>query len=134
MTRPPKDTLRFEAAASAHRCARGMVVAGAARGNGVLVWLRSPDSIVAGEWSLLQRADTVSPRGATVGVRFSVAEVVRGVALDSGSVWVARAGPLFSVTARGSGLEAGGAGRVAVQAVFESVPVSADSAPCRAQP
>jgi hypothetical protein len=94
-----------------------------------VVWLRTPDSLMAGTWQLLQRGDTVSPRGATVGARFIVGDVAHGVALDSGTVAVGRADGAFSVTASGTGFEVG-AGRVALEASFEAVPVGPDTVPC----
>lgn len=94
-----------------------------------MVWLRTPDSLAAGTWQLLQRGDTASRRGATVGARFMVGDVAHGVALDSGTVAVGRTGGAFSVTASGTGLE-GAAGRVTVEASFEAVPVGPDTVSC----
>jgi hypothetical protein len=95
----------------------------------VVVWLRTRDSLVSGTWQLLQRGDTVSPRGATVGARFMVGDVAHGVALDSGAVVVARTGGAFSVTASGTGLEVA-AGRVTVDASFDAVPIEPDTVSC----
>ncbi len=137
VTRPPKDTLRFEALAEASRCAGdggGALIQGMREGNGVLVWLRFADSLGAGDWPLLQRGDTVSPRGAVVAVRFQAAGGAHGVALDSGTVTVTPQPDGLTVAARGSGLEAGGAGRVSVDAEFRGVLLRADTVPCRPQP
>ena len=142
VTRPPKDTVVFEAAASARRCgppppgSGGLVLQGASGGNGALLWLRFPpsDSLASGEWPMLQRADTGARRGAVVGVRFMLGEVAHGAALDSGAVSLTRAGQRLSVRARGVGLEVAGAGRVAVDASFEAVPLGDDTVPCHPTP
>lgn len=132
VTRPPKDTVRFTAPARASRCnaGPGLLLQGSTGGNGVAIWLRSPDSSASRPWPLLQRGDTVSPRGATVGVRFVVGDVAHGLSLDSGSVAVVGAASALTVMASGTGLE-GAAGRVAVQATFAAVPVGPDTVPCR---
>src|SRR5439155_26850084 len=99
--RPPKDTIRFEAPARARRCSAGpgsvgMLLQGSTGGNGVILWLRAGrgggDSLAAGPWPLLQRGDTVSPRGATVAVRYMLNEVAHGLPLDSGAVEVRQTG------------------------------------------
>lgn len=137
VTRPPRDTVRFEARATASRCGgaarAGLLIEGTERGNGVLVWLRYGDSLAGGEFPLLPRADAVASRGAVVAVRFVVGDVAYGVTLDSGTVAVTTARGLLGVTARGSGLEVVGAARVAVDAAFESVAVGPDAA-CQVQP
>jgi hypothetical protein len=137
VTRPPKDTLRFEAAAEASRCTGGgggAVVQGMREGNGVLVWLRFADSLGAGDWPLLQRGDTVSPRGAVVAARFQAGGSAHGVALDSGVVTVTPHPDGLAVAARGSGLEVGGAGRVSLDAEFRGLALRADTVACRPQP
>ncbi len=107
---------------------------GVSGGNGVIVWLRYHGSLASGDWPVLQRADTATAVGAVVGVRFVAGEVVHGVSLDSGAVSVQRVGSLISARARGSGLEVVGAGRVAVDASFEAVPLGSDSVPCMKRP
>jgi hypothetical protein len=57
-----------------------------------MAWLRTPDSIAAVTWPVLQRGDTVSPRGATIAVRYFLGDVAHGVVMDSGSVAVTRDG------------------------------------------
>jgi hypothetical protein len=126
--------VRFEAPARARRCSGsrgGVLVQGASGGNGVAVWLRTPDSIASGPWPLLQRGDTVTPRGASVGVRYSVGDYAHGTPLDSGAVRVTRTGGVVSLVARGSGLDAVGGGRLAVEATFNAVPLAADTISCR---
>jgi hypothetical protein len=131
--------VRFEAPARADRCgtgqpAGGVVLQGASGGNGVLVWLRYRDSLASGDQPLLQRADTMSPSGAIVAVRFVSGSAAHGVPLDSGTVSVTRTGSRLSARARGVGLEVAGAGRVTVDASFEGVPLGGDTVPCRAVP
>jgi len=110
------------------------VLQGVSGGNGIIVWLRYRDSLASGAWPVLQRSDTATAVGAVVAARFVAGEVARGVSLDSGAVSVQRVGSLISVRARGSGLEVVGAGRVAVDASFEAVPVGSDTVPCLKRP
>ena len=140
MTRLGKDTLRFDAPVRAYRCTGpraqirgGLLLQGVNGSNGVVVWLRTPDSITTGAWPLLQRGDTVSPRGATVGVRFLIGEAARGAPLDSGTVWVTRADSAVALVARGAGTETLTPTRLAVEATFDAVPVSPDTVSCRSQ-
>ncbi len=58
-------------------------------------------------------------------------DVARGFALDSGVVEVRATGPVLTVVARGTGLETAAAGRVAVEASFDVVPLETDTVPCR---
>jgi len=138
VARPPKDTIRFEAPARAQRCSGGTVrggllLQGSSEGNGVVVWLRATaaDSLAGGTWPLLQRGDTVSPRGATVGVRYLFHEVAHGLSLDSGSIEVRETTHALTVVARGTGLETMAAGRVALEASFDAVPLETDTVSCR---
>lgn len=137
VTRHPGDTVSFEAPALASHCSRpglGLLLQGSAGGNGVLIWLRSGDSLAAGEFSLLLRADTTAPHGATVAVRFMVGEAAHGLTLDSGAVSVTLAGASLSATARGSGLDPVAAGRVGLDASFASVPLATDTVECQVRP
>ncbi|HVH11112.1 MAG TPA: hypothetical protein VM736_15055 [Gemmatimonadales bacterium] len=135
--RAPHDTTRFDAPLRAYRCSRGgVLIFGVNGGNGVVVWLRSPDSIAPGPWPLLQRGDTVSARGAVVAVRFMAGEVAHGAALDSGVVRVSRVGGTggaVAVLAHGGGLEAVLAQRLAFEATFDAVAVGADTTSCQSR-
>lgn len=134
VARLPKDTVRFEAPARARRCSgsrRGILLQGASGGNGVAVWLRTPDSIASGPWPLLQRGDTVTSRGAIVGVRYTVGDYAHGAPLDSGAVRVTLTGGGVTLVARGSGLDGAAHGRLAVEATFDAVPLEADTVSCR---
>lgn len=141
VTRPPKDTTRFEAPARASRCSgrdssriHGVLLRGSRTGNGVVIWLRSPDTVASGAWPLLQRGDTASPRGATVAVRYMVKEIPHGLTLDSGAVDVRRDDRGLTVVARGAGLESAIMGRVRLEASFDPVPLGTDTVPCRPNP
>ena len=138
VARSHQDTIRFEAPARAKRCSGaagtwGLLLQGSRTGNGVVVWLRGrgADALVPGRWPLLQRGDTVSPRGATVGVRYMTSDVAHGLVLDSGAVEVRDTGRVVALVARGTGLEPAAAGRVALEASFEAVSIEADTVPCR---
>ena len=140
VARPPNDTIRFEAPAHATRCGGGtgrggLLLQGSSNGNGMVVWLRATgggaDSLAGGTWPLLQRGDTVSPRGATVGVRYMFHEVAHGLSLDSGTVDVRETARAFTVVARGSGHETMAAGRVALAASFDAVALEPDTASCQ---
>ena len=138
VARPHQDTIRFEAPAGAKRCSGasgrwGLLLQGSRAGNGVVVWLRSrgPDALAPGPWPLLQRGDTVSPRGATVGVRYMTSEVAHGLVLDSGAVEVRDTGRVVALVARGTGLEPAAGGRVALEVSFEAVPLEVDTVSCR---
>ncbi|PYP80769.1 MAG: hypothetical protein DMD25_02615 [Gemmatimonadetes bacterium] len=140
MARPPKDTIRFEAPARAHHCSggprSGLVLQGSSDGNGVFIWLRGgeTDSLAGGPWPLLQRGDTLSPRGGTVGVRYMLNAVAHGLPLDSGAVEVRETAHVFTVVARGTGHETMAAGRVALEASFDAVPLETDSVSCWPRP
>ena len=140
LTRQGKDTVRIDAPVRAFRCTGpraqiggGLLLQGVNGGNGVVVWLRTADSLTVGAWPLLQRGDTLSPRGATVGVRFMLGDAARGALLDSGTVWITRADSMVALVARGTGSETLTATRMAVEATFAAAPVGADTASCRAQ-
>jgi hypothetical protein len=131
VTRLGKDSMRFTTPATARRCAHGggVVLQGATGGNGAIAWLRTPDSLAAGSWVLLQRGDTVSRRGATLAVRWVAGDIARGAALDSGRVAVVRTARDITVRASGSGLEAS-IGRVMLEATFAAVPLVPDTVTC----
>src|ERR1051325_6787028 len=65
LTRQGKDTVRIDAPLRAFRCSGshaqsrgGVLLQGVNGGNGVVVWLRTADSLTIGAWPLLQRGDT----------------------------------------------------------------------------
>lgn len=140
VARPERDTVRFRAGAAAQRCAAGagLLIEGVERGNGVLVLIRSADSVPSGDFPLLAPRDRTTPRGAMVSVRYMTAEVAHGFSLDTGVVTVAGSpsGGGLSARARGSGLETGSALRATLEAEFEAVPLpgAADTVPCEVAP
>ncbi len=130
------DSARFEAAATARRCGtgNGVVLEAVQRGNGLLVWLRFPpsDSLAAGSYPPLARGDTTARRGAVTAVRWMQGEAAHGLVLDSGAVTVTPQAGYLTVRAQGSGLEYSGARRASVDAVFEQVPLAAETTACGA--
>jgi hypothetical protein len=135
VVRPDPDTLRFEVPAAALRCSNGnaVLLQGAdERGSGVLVRLRYRDSLVAGVFPLIALGDSIAPRGANVAVRYMKGDVAHGLALDSGAVDLTTTGDTLAARVRGSGLEA--SVRVAVDASYTPMPLSADTTPCRYLP
>jgi hypothetical protein len=133
---PGVDSARFEATATARRCGsgRGIVLEGVERGNGVLVWLRFPDSLSAGPYQVRARGDTTTLRGAVTSVRWVQGNVAHGIVLDSGAVMVTPVAGRLTVRAQGSGLEYAGARRAGVDAVFEQVRLAAETTGCGAAP
>jgi hypothetical protein len=131
--RPPKDTVRFTAPATASHCARGggVVLEGATGGNAAMAWLRTPDAVAAVTWPLLQRGDTVSPRGATIAVRYLLGDIAHGATMDSGSVVVTLTAHALTIRASGTGLEAS---RLGLEVTFDAVPVGSDTVPCAPRP
>jgi len=140
----PRDSVRFETPAWLRRCggARGFVLEGEVRGNGVLVWLRPGESLPSGRYPVLTRGDTLTPRGAVVAARFMTRDIAHGVVLDSGWVTVKAnrgtgvEGERLQVSAEvgGAGLEIAGGRRVRVEAEFDQTTPAADSARCEARP
>ena len=133
VVRPPHDTVRFAAPAVAHRCGRGagILVEGITGGSGVLLWARSADSGMAGDFPPLTRGDSTTARGAMASFRLMIREDARGVTLDSGSVTVARSGGegggAIDAHVGGSGLEPAAGQRVRLEATFDAVPLAPPS-------
>lgn len=131
----PHDTVQFSAEATGRLCdeGRGVVFEGAAGGNGVLLWLHSADSLVQGEYRVLARGDTITPRGTVGAVRYITQNSDRGVTLDSGVVTVSPAPGRKTVLVRGSGIDPSAGQRVVLDASFDAVPIAADTVTCRVQ-
>jgi hypothetical protein len=131
----PHDTLQFTADARARRCGggRGFVLEGAAGGSGLLLWVRSGDSAVGGEYPVLTRGDSIASRGVVGGVRFMIKETDHGITLDSGVVSVSSVEGRIDAQARGSGIDPNAGQRVALDASFHAVPIAADTASCHVQ-
>lgn len=82
---------------------------------------------------MLQRGDTVSPRGAKIAIRYMLGEVAHGAVMDSGTVGVTRTAYALTLRASGTGQEAP-VGRVAFELTFEAVPVGSDTVSCASRP
>ena len=134
---PPHDTLKFSADASGRWCdlSRGVLFEGAVESNGVLLWLHSGDSLVGGQYDMLGRGDTITPRGAIGAVRFIAQNSDRGVTLDSGAavVTVSAAPGRKDIRVRGSGVDPSVGQRVVLEATFDAVPMVPDTVTCRVQ-
>ena len=111
-----------------------MLIRGTQGGNGVLVWLRSGDSLAAGDFPLLERGDTVAARGAVVAARFMLGDVAHGLWVDSGTVSVGRRAGGVRITARGAGVEVGTTARSSLVASFEAIALGSDSVSCEVMP
>ena len=135
----PRDSTPFAAAARFHRCSgagRGFVLDGTDKGNGILVWLRTPDSTAAGTYQILSRWDTMTARGAVVAIRFVIGDAAHGLALDSGTVVATAArGAAGGVSAQivGAGLEAEDGRKVHAEARFGATAMGPDTLNCAAQ-
>jgi hypothetical protein len=131
----PKDSLRFVLPTRARYCddGRSMLLGSASPlGNGILVRVRYGDSLTSGVYAVLSPSDTVSPRGATVGLRYMIRDVEHTLTMDSGGVEVRRGKRHLDVRASGWGLDR--AVRVPVTAQYERVPILADTVQCRSEP
>jgi len=131
----PHDTVEFSTEATGRSCdeGRGVVLEGIAGANGVLLWLHSSDSLVQGEYRVLARGDTITPRGTVGAVRYITQNSDRGVTLDSGAVTVSAAPGRKDVRVRGSGIDPSAGQRVVLDASFGAVPIAADTVTCRVQ-
>jgi hypothetical protein len=131
LVRPPHDTVRFAARASAHRCARGrgILVLGVRGGNGALLWVRSRDSL-DGDYPLLARGDSTTVSGAMVSLRFMVGTDARGVTLDSGAVTLTRLLGAVAARVEGSGLDPVSGVRVGVRLRLVAAPLDPDTVSC----
>lgn len=102
-------------------------------GQGVLLWVRSRDSTVGGEYQVLARGDSITPRGAAGSARFMLQTADRGVTLDSGVVTISSAGGRIDAQVRGSGIDPNAGRRVALDASFQAVAITGDTVSCRVQ-
>lgn len=134
--RGPKDSTLFTAASVAHPCRGGGVLLDAVDGpNGVLAWVKtpSPPAPGAGSYPLLGRADTSTPRGAVVAVRFISHEVAHGFPVDSGTLVLSSAGTWYRGRIQGAGTDLGSATRGTVDITIDSVRPRADTIACGAK-
>lgn len=108
----------------------GVVVEGAERGSGVLVWLSAagPDS---GAYPIAHPADSLTTVHARVTLHYRTGEVAHTLVLDSGTVRVDRAVGAISGAVAGSGHDPSGGLRPLLHGSFVAVPFATDSVPCR---
>lgn len=134
---PPRDTVRFALPASAHGCTGGrtamLLQSLSPGGNGVLVRLHHPDSVVAGSYRIVVPGDTTEP-AAVVAVRFQLRETAHSFAADSGTVEVRMDGRKLSGRIQATGIENGI--RTPTQIEYHDVPwpLPADTVSCAPQP
>ncbi|HUK22402.1 MAG TPA: hypothetical protein VLV45_12725 [Gemmatimonadales bacterium] len=131
---PPHDSAEVAIRAAAYPCrgAVGRLLTGAEGGNGILIWVRNRGG-AAGDYPILARGDSTTPRGATVSVRFMVGEIARGFGLDSGLVQITTAGSRLNATLRGSGIDYSVGQRVSLVGSVAALPSSSDSVSCKVQ-
>jgi hypothetical protein len=131
------DTIRFEVPVVARSCAvgGGILMSGARRGQGVLLWLRADRAVSdTGAYPLLVRGDSGSARGAIAAVRFVVGPVSHGFTVDDGLALVTSAAPSFAVHVQGRGVEPGLGGQRSAELALAGVPLAPDTVSCQAQP
>jgi len=124
----PTDTIRFQAPAALYRCdgAPDLLLEAVRYGNGVLVWLRSRDSL-AREFPIIGVQDTITRPGAVVAVRYHHEAVPHSLALDSGTVSWTDSGAVRRIAVTGSGLDVGFGVRAGLTATFGGVPPAPES-------
>ena len=134
---PPRDTVRFEVPASAHRCSEGpteiLLQALSPEGNGVLVRFRHPDSVVTGTYRVVIPSDTTKPT-AVVAVRYQLRETEHSFAADSGTADVHIEGGKLAGRIQATGIENGI--RTPTHISYHDVPAPArtDTVSCAPQP
>ena len=132
--RAAKDSTVYTVFDVAHTCKGGGVLFDAVSGAyGVLAWVRSPAPLAAGAYPLLGRADSITPRGAVVAVRFIWHDIAHGFPVDSGTLTLTKAGSAYRGRIQGSGTDAGLASRNRVDIVIDSVSPRPDSLTCGAK-
>lgn len=134
IVREPRDSTTFTGVDVAHPCRGGGVLFDAVDGaNGVLVWVKSPLPLAPGTFPLLGRADSTSPRGAVVAVRFISHDVAHGFPLDSGTLTLTTVGSWYRGHIQGSGTDLGVATKGTVDIVIDSIRPRPDTLVCGAK-
>lgn len=132
---PPHDTIPFELAAVMYRCNVGHAIlleATSLDGSGVLLRIRSPDSLPPDSLPVIFPTDTATKVGASVAVRYFVHDTPHSTALDSGSVHLQHDSGGVAARIVGSGLE--NAIRTPTRLQFRNVPWTADTVSCNYAP
>lgn len=101
--------------------------------NGVLAWVKSPPPVTPGAYPLLGRADSTTPRGAVVSVRFIWHDVAHGFPADSGTLTLNTAGAWYWGRIQGTGTDLGLATKNAVDITIDSIRPRPDSIACGAK-
>jgi len=130
------DTIDFAVPLSAASCrdsVGGVVLEGAERGSGVLIWLSAagPDS---GAYPIAHPADSLTTVHARVALQYRTGEVAHTLVLDSGTVRVDRGADAVSGQVAGSGHDPSGGLRPLLRGAFVAIPFAAESVPCHAGP
>jgi hypothetical protein len=134
IVRPPKDSTAFTVSDVVHACQGGGVLFDAVNGpNGVLAWVRSPAPLAVGSYPLLGRADSTTPRGAVVAVRFIWHDVAHGFPVDSGVLTLSAVGPSYRGRVQGSGTDLGLAIKGTVDITIDSIAPQPDTLACGAK-
>jgi len=101
--------------------------------NGVLAWVRSPQALTPGAYPLLGRADSITPRGAVVSVRFIWHDVAHGFSADSGALTLTAAGRWYRGRIQGTGTDLGLATRNSIDITIDSIRPGRDTIACGAK-
>lgn len=119
---------------TATRCTEGMglLITGVSDRQGMLVWVATAGGADSGGFPLSAAGDSLLARHARASLRYLADERPHALALDSGTVLLARDGGVLRGTLTGSGLDPSAGHRPLVRAEIRGVPISADSEPCRA--
>jgi len=131
----PSDTVRFSLPARTHRCTDGRTIlleGMIPEGNGVLVRLHFPDTIVSATYPVVVPDDPTTP-GAVVAVRYLLRETPRAFFFDSGAVHVRRERTKISGRADGTGVESGIRTPTHIEYHDVSLPTRPDTVPCNFQ-
>lgn len=101
--------------------------------NGVLVWVKSAQPLTSGAYPLLGRADSTTPRGAVVAVRFIWHDVAHGFSVDSGTLTLSAAGRWYRGRVLGAGTDLGLAVRSTIDIAIDSMQPRPDTIACGAK-
>lgn len=101
--------------------------------NGVLVWIKSTGTPAPGSRALLARADSTTPDGSVVAVRFIWHDAAHGFDVDSGSLTLSSTGVWYRGRIQGAGTDLGNAMRTSVDITIDSLHSRPDSVACGAK-
>lgn len=134
IVRGPKDSTVFNAPAVVHPCrGGGALITAVSVANGVLVWIKSTGTPAPGSRALLARADSTTPDGSVVAVRFIWHDAAHGFDVDSGSLTLSSTGAWYRGRIQGAGTDLGNAMRTSVDITIDSLHSRPDSVACGAK-